>query len=208
MPDVYVGPRVRLGADCVLHPGARVGERVVLGDRVIVHHNASLGADGFGYFHDGAQQQKIPQKGTVVIEDDVEIGANTCVDRATFGRTVIGAGTKIDNLVQIGHNCLIGKRCIIISQVGMSGSVVIGDDCVIAARAAFVQHVRVGNGCVIGPSAGVKDDLPDGAHVGGFIAKDLHDWGLEIAGLNRLPAALKELARLRARLEKLEKESS
>ncbi len=204
-PQSYVGPDAVVGAGCVLHPGVRVGRRCRLGERVVCWHNVSIGADGFGFTRIGDRHVKVPQNGIAVVEDDVEIGANSCIDRATFGRTVIGAGTKIDNLVQIGHNCLIGKRCLIVSQVGLSGSVTVGDDAVLAAGAGAVPHVRIGRGSVVGARAAVRRDVPDGAMVGGFVAKDHMAWKRETAALTRLPEAIKELKRLGMRVDELEK---
>ena len=154
----------------------------------------------------GDQHVKIPQQGVVVIEDDVEIGAGSCVDRATFGRTVIGAGTKIDNQVQVAHNCLIGKRCLLVAQVGLSGSVVVGDDTIFAGKAAAVPHVRVGRRCIIGALAAVHKDLPDDSFVGGAPAKHHMDWKRELAATGHLPEALKDLKRLMQRVEDIEKE--
>ncbi|NLH49044.1 MAG: UDP-3-O-(3-hydroxymyristoyl)glucosamine N-acyltransferase [Myxococcales bacterium] len=206
MPQVYIGPGASVGGGCRLHPGTRIGERCRLGDRVICHHNVSIGADGFGYFRQGDVQVKVPQKGLVVIEDDVEIGANSCIDRATFGRTVIGAGTKIDNLVQIAHNCLIGRRCLVVSQTGLAGSVVVGDDVILAARAAVIPHIRIGRGSVVGANAGVMRDLPADAMVGGIPAKHHMAWKREMVALGRLPEALRELQRLKERVAALESE--
>lgn len=205
MPQVYLGPSATVGAECVLHPGVRVGERCRLGDRVICHHNVSIGADGYGYLRQEDGHLKIPQKGVVVIENDVEVGACSCIDRATFGRTVIGEGTKIDNLVQIGHNDLIGKRCLLVAQSGLSGSVVVGDDVIFAARSGAISHVRIGNGAVIGGLANAAKDVEENHKVGGVIAQDHMEWKRQIAAVKKLPEALRELKRLAKRVEELER---
>jgi len=205
MPQVYLGPAASVGAACVLHPGVRVGERCRLGDRVICHHNVSIGADGYGYLRQGDAQVKIPQKGIVVIENDVEIGACSCIDRATFGRTVLGEGTKIDNLVQVGHNDLIGKRCLLVAQSGLSGSVVVGDDVIFAARSGAISHVRIGNGAVVGGLSNAAKDVGEGRKVGGVIAQDHLEWKRQIAAVKKLPEALREIRRLAKRVEELER---
>jgi len=204
MPQTYVGAQARVGKNCLLHPGAKVGARCTLGDRVILHHNVSIGADGYGYERMGDTQVKIPQRGIVVIEDDVEIGACSCVDRATFGRTVIGAGTKIDNQVQVAHNCLIGKRCLLVSQTGLAGSVVVGDDCILAARAGAVPHVRIGAGAILAAGAAVMRDVEPGQVIAGIPGKDHMDWKRELVAIRNLPQALKDLQRLGKRVDALE----
>ena len=202
---VVIGDNVTIGADCVLHPSVTLYDDVTLGDRVVLHAGVCLGADGFGYVRDDMGYHKFPQIGTVVIEDDVELGAYTCVDRGALGRTRIGRGTKIDNLVQVGHNVDIGERVVIASQTGISGSVIIEDDCVIGGQVGFGDHIRVQSGAVIGSKAGI---LP------GKIVRPGVWWGVPImpldeykrrnAHLNRLPELRDEIKELRRRLEELE----
>src|SRR5262249_43095157 len=152
---VVLGANVTVGDHCVLHPNAVLYDGVTVGAGVILHAGVCLGADGFGYVRHDLGYQKFPQIGTVVIEDDVEIGAQTCVDRAALGRTRIGRGTKLDNMVHVGHNCDIGERVVIAAQTGISGSVVIEDDAVIGGQVGFGDHTRVMSGAVIGSKAGI-----------------------------------------------------
>ena len=152
---VVLGDNVSVGDDCVLHPNVVLYDGVSIGNRVILHAGVCLGADGFGYVRHDLGYQKFPQIGTVVIEDDVELGAHTCVDRAALGRTRIGRGTKLDNMVHVGHNCDIGERVVIAAQTGISGSVVIEDDAVIGGQVGFGDHTRVLSGAVIGSKAGI-----------------------------------------------------
>lgn len=204
-PHVYIGRKAAIGRECTLHPHAVLGDRCRLGDRAILHNHASIGADGFGYHPDGqGGHAKIPQLGIVVIGNDVEIGACSCVDRATFGRTVVGDGTKIDNQVQIAHNCLIGKNSLIVAQVGFSGSTVVEDNVTVAARAATAGHVTIGKGAVIGAMTAVIEDVAPGAMVGGIPARDHIEWKRSVIAVEKLPAALKQLRRLEKRVEELE----
>ena len=179
---------------------------VSVGDRVILHAGVVIGADGFGYVRDELSYHKFPQRGTVVIEDDVELGAQTCVDRAALGRTRIGRGTKLDNMVHVGHNCDIGERVVIAAQTGISGSVIIEDDVVIGGHVGFGDHIRVLSGAVIGSKAGV---LP------GKIVRPGVWWGIPIqpleeykrlnAHLGRLPQMRDEIKELKKQLEELRK---
>lgn len=203
---VVIGDHVRVGHDCVLHPGTVLYDDVTIGNRVILHAGVCIGADGFGYVRDDMGYHKFPQRGTVVIEDDVELGAQTCVDRAALGQTRIGRGTKLDNMVHVGHNCDIGERVVIAAQTGISGTVTIEDDCVIGGQVGFGDHIRVQSGAVIGSKAGV---LP------GKIVRPGVWWGIPIqpldeykrlhAHLGRLPQMREEIKELRRRLEDLEK---
>ena len=206
---VVVGASVEIGCLCVLHPNVVIYDGASIGDRVILHAGVCVGADGFGYVRGDMGYHKFPQIGTVVIEDDVELGAYTCVDRGALGRTRIGRGTKLDNLVHVGHNCDIGERVVIAAQTGISGSVTIEDDCVIGGQVGFGDHIHVQSGAVIGSKAGV---LP------GKIVRPGVWWGIPIqplaeykrlhAHLGRLPQMRAELKELRERLQELEEKLS
>ena len=204
-----IGDEVRVGSDSVLHPGVTLYDDVTIGDRVVLHAGVVIGADGFGYVRDGDETggyHKFPQRGTVVIEDDVELGAHTCVDRAALGQTRIGRGTKLDNMVHVGHNCDIGERVVIAAQTGISGSVTIEDDCVIGGQVGFGDHIRVMTGAVIGSKAGV---LP------GKIVRPGVWWGIPIqpldeykrlnAHLARVPQMREEIKELKRQLDELRK---
>jgi UDP-3-O-[3-hydroxymyristoyl] glucosamine N-acyltransferase len=200
-----IGDDVNIGRDCVIHPNVVLYDNVRLGDRVVLHAGVCLGADGFGYVPDPENvRHKFPQIGSVLIEDDVEIGAHTCVDRGALGKTRIGRATKIDNLVQIAHNVDIGARVVIAAQTGISGSTVIEDDAVIGGQVGMGDHARVQSGAVIGSKAGI---LP------GKIVRPGVWWGIPVqpledykrlnAHMNRLPQLREEMKRLRAELEEL-----
>ena len=161
-PQVYVGSEATIGPDAMIYPQVVVRERCRIGARVILHSGTVIGSDGFGYATDKGVHHKIPQVGIVVVEDDVELGANVTVDRARFGRTVIGKGTKIDNLVQIGHNVSIGRHCIIVAQCGISGSVVIEDHVILAGQVGLPDNVTIGERAIIGARSGVMSDIPPG----------------------------------------------
>jgi len=164
---VYVGREVMIGDDCELMPGVRVYAGSELGRRVRIHANAVIGSDGFGYEFVGGRHEKVPQIGKTLIEDDVEIGAGSTIDRARFGCTVVGEGTKIDNLVQIGHNVVIGRHCILCAQVGISGSVVIEDYVVLAGQVGVGGHITIGRGVKAGGGAAITHDLAAGSSVNG-----------------------------------------
>ncbi len=204
-PHVFVGPDCRVGEGSVLHPHVVLRARVEIGRRVTVHPGSVLGADGFGYVWDGQAHRKIPQVGRVVVEDDVEIGANVTVDRATLGETVIGQGTKIDNLVQIGHNTVVGAGSIIVAQVGIAGSCRIGRGVVLAGQVGIADHVTVGDGAKIGSQAGVHRDVPAGAGMIGTPAMEGGTGLRALAAIGRLPDILRDVRALGRRLTVLER---
>ena len=180
-----VGPNVCVGRDCEIGPGATVLHALV-GDRVIVHPGARIGQDGFGYLPSPRGHQKIPQTRRVIIQDDVEIGANTTIDRGATRDTVIGEGTKIDNLVQIGHNVSIGRHCLIAAQVGISGSTAVGDFTMLGGQAGVADHITIGAGAMIGARAGVMSNVPPGARLLGYPAEPAIEWKRGVATLRRL----------------------
>ena len=199
-PNVCIGEDVSVGEDCVLHANVVLYDGVTIGNRVILHAGVCIGADGFGYVRHDLGYQKFPQIGTVVIEDDVEMGAYTCVDRAALGRTRIGRGTKLDNMVHVGHNCDIGERVVIAAQTGISGSVVIEDDAVIGGQVGFGDHTRVLKGAVIGSKAGI---LP------GKIVRPGVWWGIPVQPLEkykRMNAHLQRLPEMHEQIKRLEQQ--
>lgn len=201
---VYVGAQSRIGRDAVLWPNVVVRERTTIGDRVVIHANATIGADGFGYLQRDGRHVKVPQIGRVVIEDDVEIGANTCIDRARSGETRIGRGTKIDNLVQIGHNVRVGPECIIVGQCGISGSTTLGDHVILAGQVGIIDHLTIGRGAVVAAKSGVARDIPDGQVWRGIPAVENSEFGRQAVGVRRLPKIMDQLKELAKRIEALE----
>ncbi|MBI2113813.1 MAG: UDP-3-O-(3-hydroxymyristoyl)glucosamine N-acyltransferase [candidate division NC10 bacterium] len=202
--QVAVGAGVRIGRGCRIFPQVTLRDGVVLGDRVTVHSGAVIGADGFGYARDGHRYVKIPQIGRVVIEDEVEIGANVTIDRATLGETRIGRGTKIDNLVQIGHNVRVGADTVIVAQVGISGSTRIGSRVTLAGQVGVVDHVDIGDDVIVGAQAGVTKDIPAGSVVLGSPAIPHGEFKRQLAVAARLPEMRKILRALEERLAALE----
>jgi UDP-3-O-[3-hydroxymyristoyl] glucosamine N-acyltransferase len=201
---VYIGAETRVGRDCVLWPNVVVRDRCTIGDRVIIHPNTTIGADGFGYLLRDGKHQKIPQIGRVVIEADVEIGANCAVDRARSGETRVRRGTKIDNLVQIGHNCDIGEGCIIVGQCGISGSVTLEHHVVLGGAVGVADHLRIGAGVQVAVKSTVVGDLEAGRVYRGTPAIDNYQYGRQQVGVRRLPKMIEQLRALSKRVEKLE----
>jgi UDP-3-O-[3-hydroxymyristoyl] glucosamine N-acyltransferase len=173
--NAVIGPQVRIGRQCAIGAGASLMHALV-GDRVIIHPGCRIGQDGFGFLPDRAGSIKIPQTRRVIIQDDVEIGANTTIDRGSTRDTVVGEGTKIDNLVQIGHNCSIGRHCFIVSQTGISGSVEVGDHVMLGGQVGIADHLTIGTGAKLGARSGVITDVPPGVQWGGFPARPFREW--------------------------------
>ena len=190
---VHIGEGVVIGAGCYLGPNVVVMAGARLGDRVRIHGGTVIGADGFGYVWAEGRHLKIPQLGRVIIEDDVELGANVCVDRATFGSTIIRRGTKVDNLVQIAHNNVIGEDVIITGQVGLSGSVTVGNRVMFGGQSGVVDHVTIGDDARIGAASPVTKDVKPGETVWGFPARPSRRVKRELASLSRLPRLVKQL---------------
>ncbi|MGD1018818.1 MAG: UDP-3-O-(3-hydroxymyristoyl)glucosamine N-acyltransferase [Verrucomicrobiia bacterium] len=186
----YIGHESRVGAGCRFYANVSLRERTMIGDRVILHSGVVLGADGFGYEQVNGTHKKIPQVGNVEIGDDVEIGANSAIDRGRFGRTRVGKGTKIDNLVQIGHNCVIGEHCIICGLVGIAGSTIIGDHVTLAGQVGVAGHLTIGNKSIIMAQAGVTKDVPAGSIMLGAPAVPHKEFKRINAAIQRLPEIL------------------
>jgi UDP-3-O-[3-hydroxymyristoyl] glucosamine N-acyltransferase len=197
---VVVGRYCRLGADCVLFPNVVLYDGSVLGDRVVIHSNAVIGADGFGYRLQGGKHVKVPQLGHVEIGDDVEIGACTTIDRGTFEPTRVGAGTKIDNQVQVAHNCRIGRHNLLVSQTGIAGSSSTGDYVVVAGQVGIVDHVHIGDGALVGAKAGVTKDVPPGQRVLGAPATPERDQKRILMSLEKLPDIRRGVRRIKQHL--------
>jgi UDP-3-O-[3-hydroxymyristoyl] glucosamine N-acyltransferase len=204
----HLGRGVTLGKDSTLFPNVVLYPDTVIGDRVIVHAGAVLGADGFRYVRDGGRYVAFPQRGTLEIGDDVEIGANATIDRGSLGRTVIGQGTKIDNLVHIAHNVMVGANTVIAAQTGVSGSCQIGDDVVIAGQVGVADHCRIDSGAVVGAQCGIPSGkrVRAGKVFWGTPARPLEDIKVQQAHIARLPRMAEELANVRKALERLTEE--
>jgi UDP-3-O-[3-hydroxymyristoyl] glucosamine N-acyltransferase len=187
-------PDVEVGADCVIHAGVVLREGTRVGDRVVLEPGVVVGGDGFGYAPDGrGGLVKVPHVGRVVIEDDVEIGANSTVDRATLAETRIRRGARIDNLVQIAHNCDIGENAVVVAQSGLSGSTVVGRGAIVMAQAGSAGHLKIGDGAFVGARAGLHKDVADGGRVWGAPQMEERTWHRAMAALSRLPDVLRRL---------------
>ena len=200
---VVIGAHSRVGADCELFAHVVLRERVNVGHRVILHANATIGTDGFGYRWDGSRHAKIPQIGTVVIEDDVEVGSNSCVDRAKFGETRIGRGTKIDNLVQVGHNVRTGAHCILCGQVGIAGSTRLGNGVVMGGHSGANGHITLADGTMVSAFGAVPNDTRPGEQLIGIPALPRREFLREQAALRALPELMKRVKQLEQQLARL-----
>jgi UDP-3-O-[3-hydroxymyristoyl] glucosamine N-acyltransferase len=207
-PGVFVGAGSVIGEDCVIHPNVTIREGVTIGNRVIIHAGTVIGSDGFGYVQEGGRHHKIPQVGTVVIEDDVELGANVTVDRATFGKTIIRRGTKVDNLVQIAHNVEIGEHNILVSQVGIAGSSKTGHHVIVGGQAGISDHVTIGDLAMIAARSGLNRDVAAKDVVAGAPAQPRLEWLKSMAIVAKLPELRQQLREIEERLKALESKAT
>jgi len=199
----HVGEGARIGEDACLFPNAVIYARTVIGNRVTIHSGTVIGSDGYGYVFDEGRHRKVLQIGNVVIHDDVEIGANCAIDRGALGSTVIGAGTKIDNLVQVAHNVVMGRHCLIMGQAGFAGSTQLGDYTVIASQAGIAGHLKLGKQSTVGAKSGVMRDIPDGETVLGYPASPEKEAKRQWVGVQLLPRMIRRLNALEKIVEKL-----
>lgn len=203
-PGCYIGPRCRIGRNVLLYPNVVLYDDTVLGDRVTIHSGTVIGEDGLGYAPVGDKWIKIPQIGHVEIGDDAEIGSNCSIDRATLGKTVIGAGTKFSNLIAIGHGTQIGENCLFVAQVGLAGSVNVGKNVTMAGQVGVVGHIRIGDKATIGAKAGVTNNVPDGETVLGAPAIPITEMKRQVIHLQRLPELKQQVKQLQKQISELE----
>jgi UDP-3-O-[3-hydroxymyristoyl] glucosamine N-acyltransferase len=206
-PYVFIGENTSIGEQCTVFPNVTLRESVTIGNRVIIHSGSVIGSDGFGYVFDKGRHHKIPQVGGVIIGDDVEVGANVSIDRATTGNTVIGSGTKIDNLVQIGHNVTIGSNTILVAQVGIGGSTVIGDYVTLAGQVGVADHAHIESGTIIGAQSGVMGRVAKGIY-SGSPAYTHRDWLKAQAIIAKLPELHKRIRVLEDKLKEYERRNA
>jgi len=205
-PHVYIGENVTVGADNIIYPNATIYADCVIGSRVIIHSGAVIGADGFGFVTVGGCHQKVPQIGNVVIEDDVEIGANSAVDRSTTGSTIVRRGTKIDNFVHLAHNVVVGENCLFAAFAGISGSTKIGNNVTFAGQSGTAGHLNIGDNCIFGGKAGITRDIPANSFFSGFPAMPHREWLKTEATTRKIPDLVKKVQELEKRLAELEKQ--
>ncbi len=206
-PHVYVGRNVKVGSNCLFYPSSTIREGCVLGNKVVLQSGAVIGGDGFGYITDKktGKHSFVLQAGNVVLEDEVEIGSNSCIDRGTAGSTIVGTGTKIDNLVHLGHNDVLGKNCLVVAHVGISGSVTAGDNCVFAGQVGTVGHITIGNNCTFAGRTGITHNIPDNSVCAGFPAQPYKEWLKQEASLRKVGDLLKKVKELEKALAELKK---
>jgi UDP-3-O-[3-hydroxymyristoyl] glucosamine N-acyltransferase len=201
----FIGYESKVGSDTLIYPNVSVRERVIIGKRVIIHSGTVIGSDGFGFVTVDGKHHKIPQVGIVEVEDDVEIGANVTIDRARFEKTVIGQGTKIDNLVQIAHNVVTGQNCLIVAQVGISGSTILGNNVILAGQVGLVGHIKIGDNVIVTAQSGVNKSIPDNTIASGSPAKPAASTQKVIACTLNLPKLFDSVRELKKKVEELEK---
>ena len=205
-PHVYIGQHAIIGEDTVIYSSATIREFCKVGKRCVIHSSAVIGSDGFGFTTANGVHTKVPQVGNVVIEDDVEIGAHVGIDRAAMGSTIIGHGTKIDNLVHIAHNCKIGANCLIVAQTGISGSTTVGDNVTFGGQVGTVGHITIGSNSVYAARSGISKNMPEGFFGCGFPIQSHSDWLKHQAALKRVPELIEKIRKLEQTIEKLTKD--
>lgn len=204
-PHAYIGESVQIGANVIIYPSVTVREQCVVGNGCIIHSNAAIGSDGFGFVTIGGEHHKVPQVGNVVIGDNVEIGSHTAIDRATTGSTIVKRGTKIDNLVHLAHNDVVGENCFLVAQTGIAGSVTIGNNVTFAGQTGSAGHLTVGDNCVFAARAAAIGDVPANSFYAGFPARPHKEWLRAEASLYKVPDLLKKVRDLEKRLALLER---
>ncbi|MDF2572110.1 MAG: lpxD [Sporomusa sp.] len=204
-PHTYIGRDVTIGSDTLIYPNVTIRENCQVGSRVIIQSGAVIGSDGFGFVTVGGKHQKVPQVGNVIIEDDVEIGANTCLDRATTGSTIVKQGTKIDNLVHLAHNVVVGENCFFVAQTGIAGSAKIGNNVTFAGQSGSAGHLTIGDNCVFAARSAPINDTPANSFCAGFPARPHKEWLRSEAAVGRLPELIKKVRELEQRLAEVEK---
>lgn len=202
-PQVYLGDNVKVGKNCIIYPGVKIYRDCVVGNNVIIHAGAVIGADGFGFAPQNGSYMKIAQIGNVVIEDNVEIGANTTIDRATMGSTRVKQGTKLDNLIQVAHNVEVGSNTVIAAQAGIAGSAKVGDNCMIGGQVGIAGHIAIGNKVNIGAQSGVPNHVSEGSNILGYPALPVKDFARQVVLLKRLPELNETVKRLQKEIEKI-----
>lgn len=198
-PHTYIGQNATIGANTIIYSNVTIREYCKVGARCVIHSSTVIGSDGFGFTTSKGIHTKIPQIGNVIVEDDVEIGANVGIDRAAMGSTVIGHGTKIDNLVHIAHNCKIGANCLIVAQTGISGSTIVGDNVTFGGQVGTVGHITIGGNSVYAARSGISKSMPEGFFGAGFPLQSHDDWLKLQAALQKVPSLIKRIRRLEAR---------
>lgn len=202
-PQVYIGDNVKVGKNCIIYPGVKIYRDCVIGNNVIIHAGAVIGADGFGFAPQNGTYMKIAQIGNVVIEDNVEIGANTTVDRATMGSTRVKQGTKLDNLIQVAHNVEVGANTVIAAQAGIAGSAKVGDNCMIGGQVGIAGHISIGNRVNIGAQSGIPNHVAENSNILGCPAIPIKDFARQVVLLKRLPELNDTVKRLQKELEQV-----
>lgn len=202
-PHVYIGQHATIGEDSIIYSSATVREFCVVGKRCVIHSSAVIGSDGFGFTTANGVHTKVPQVGNVIVEDDVEIGAHVGIDRAAIGSTIIGHGTKIDNLVHIAHNCKIGANCLIVAQTGISGSTIVGDNVTFGGQVGTVGHITIGSNSVYAARSGISKNMPEGFFGCGFPIQSHNDWLKHQAALKKVPELIEKIRKLEQIIETL-----